>query len=129
MWHVGDNDNEYGLKYGDEVKITPLEENNTELDCFLFELNNLRTGKRVEILESIEDMLNNYTTREYSVNEADIPEKPFKLDEVEIYAYFKITKSMPKKQVKLIENNKLFSTVKPDSDNISNMQQQMKGLE
>nr|DAP51982.1 MAG TPA: hypothetical protein [Caudoviricetes sp.] len=36
---------------------------------------------------------------------------------------------MPKKQVKLIENNKLFSTVKPDSDNISNMQQQMKGLE
>lgn len=39
--------------------------------------------------------------------------------EVEIYAYFKIPKSMPKKQVKLIENNKLFPTVKPDSDNIS----------
>lgn len=47
MWYVGDNDNEYGLKYGDEVKITPLEENNTELDCFLFELNNLRIGKRL----------------------------------------------------------------------------------
>lgn len=81
MWYIGDNDNEYGLKYGDEVKITPLEENNTELDCFLFELNNLRNGKRVEILESIEDMLNNYTTSKYSVNETDIPEKPFKFDE------------------------------------------------
>lgn len=82
MWYIGDNDNEYGLKYGDEVKITPCEENNTELDCFLFELNNLRTGKSVKILESIEDMLNEYTTSEYSVNEADIPEKPFKFDEV-----------------------------------------------
>lgn len=39
--------------------------------------------------------------------------------EVEIYAYFKIPKSMPKKQVKLIENNELFPTVKPDGDNIS----------
>lgn len=39
--------------------------------------------------------------------------------EVEIYAYFKIPKSMPKKQVKLIENNELFPTVKPDADNIS----------
>lgn len=38
--------------------------------------------------------------------------------EVEIYAYFKIPKSMPKKQVKLIENNELFPTVKPDADNI-----------
>lgn len=26
---------------------------------------------------------------------------------------------MPKKQVKLIENNELFPTVKPDTDNIS----------
>ena len=39
--------------------------------------------------------------------------------EVEIYAYFKIPKSMPKKQVKLIENNELFPTVKPDADNVS----------
>lgn len=39
--------------------------------------------------------------------------------EVEIYAYFKIPKSMPKKQKELIENNELFPTVKPDSDNIS----------
>lgn len=46
MWYIGDNDNEYGLKYGDEVKITPHKENNTELDCFLFELKNLRTGQR-----------------------------------------------------------------------------------
>lgn len=38
---------------------------------------------------------------------------------VEVYAYFKIPKSMPKKQVKLIENNELFPTVKPDTDNIS----------
>lgn len=39
--------------------------------------------------------------------------------EVEIYAYFKIPKNMPKKQKELIENNELFPTVKPDSDNIS----------
>ena len=39
--------------------------------------------------------------------------------EVEIYAYFKIHKSMPKKQKELIENNELFPTVKPDGDNIS----------
>lgn len=39
--------------------------------------------------------------------------------EVEIYAYFKIPKSMPKKQKELIENNELFPTVKPDGDNIS----------
>ena len=39
--------------------------------------------------------------------------------EVEIYAYFKIPKSMPKKQKELIENNELFPTVKPDADNIS----------
>lgn len=72
MWYIGDN--------GDEVKITPCEENNTELDYFSYELKNLRTGKSVKILESIEDMLNEYTTSEYSVNEADIPEKPFKYD-------------------------------------------------
>lgn len=39
--------------------------------------------------------------------------------EVEIYARFKIPKNMPKKQKELIENNELFPTVKPDSDNIS----------
>lgn len=39
--------------------------------------------------------------------------------EVEIYAYFKIPKNTTKKQKVLIENNKLFPTVKPDADNVS----------
>lgn len=42
--------------------------------------------------------------------------------EVEIYAYFKFPKSMPKKQVKIIENGGAFTvrpTKKPDADNIS----------
>ena len=38
---------------------------------------------------------------------------------VEIWAYFPIPKNMTKKQRKLIENNELFPTIKPDGDNIS----------
>lgn len=36
-----------------------------------------------------------------------------------IYAYFATPKNMPKSKLKLIEENKLFPTVKPDADNIS----------
>lgn len=88
MWYIGEgvmyvdeNGNSCELKYGDKVKITPCEENDTEYNRFKYELENLRTGKIVHILESIENMLDEYTTDEYSVNETDIPEKPFKFDE------------------------------------------------
>lgn len=88
MWYIGEgmmyvdeNGNSCELKYGDKVKITPCEENDTEYNRFKCELENLRTGKIVHMLESIENMLDEYTTDEYSVNEADIPEKPFKFDE------------------------------------------------
>lgn len=34
MYYIGDNDNEYGLKYGDKVELTPLEENITDGEYF-----------------------------------------------------------------------------------------------
>ncbi len=83
MWYIGENTlyvdengNVCNLKYGDEVKITPCEENNTEFDYFSYELKNLRTGKSVKILGSIEDMLSKYTTYEDDVDETDIFKKP-----------------------------------------------------
>lgn len=84
MWYIGENTlyvdengNVCNLKYGDEVKITPCEENNTEFDYFSYELKNLRTGKSVKILGSIEEMLSKYTTYEDDVDETDIFKKAF----------------------------------------------------
>lgn len=76
MYYIGENENEYGLRYGDEVVISPLMDNNTDCEAFGIYLENIRTGEHCETLLTLRELLQNFVVYDFEVDENEIPVKP-----------------------------------------------------
>lgn len=63
--------------YGDEVEITPLEENSVESDYWGFCFENINTGKEIRELCTLPDVFDNYTPYSFDIINEDIPKKPY----------------------------------------------------
>jgi hypothetical protein len=80
VWYKGENDNSYGLRYGDEVDLKPQEKNYLYEDSEYFGivLKNKRTSKTIKEIGDIEWLLENFTHWEDSIFKEYIPTKPIK---------------------------------------------------
>lgn len=78
MYYIGDNENDYGLKYGDEVEVTPLEENVTDCEYFGLHIYNRAKNIDIETLMSISELIDSFTPYDFKVFDEDIPKKPYK---------------------------------------------------
>lgn len=77
MYYVGDNDNEFGIKYGDKVEVTPSEENVTESEYFGVCIYNREQNIDIETVMSISELIDSFTPYEFMVIDEDIPKKPY----------------------------------------------------
>lgn len=76
VYYKGDNDNEYGFKYGDKLDVKPLNKNLEEFDYFGVNIYNYRTDKYTDTSLSLLDIIDNFTGYEFDLFEEDIPKKP-----------------------------------------------------
>lgn len=80
MYYVGDGEDrhglKYGLRYGDEVTISPLMDNDTDFEAFGVYLANIRTGECCETLLSLKDLLEEFVVYDFDIDEREVPVKP-----------------------------------------------------
>ena len=81
MYYIGDNDNEFGLKYGDRVEVTPSEENITDCEYFGVHIYNREKNIDIETLMSISELIDSFTPYDFKVFDDDIPKKPYEENE------------------------------------------------
>lgn len=77
MYYIGDNDNEYRLKYGDEVEVTPLKENNTDGEYFGVYIYDKKKHVGYETMMSLSELINSFTLYDFEVSQDQVPKKPY----------------------------------------------------
>ena len=74
VYFIGNDDNEYGLKYGDEVDLSPAYNNEPEFELFIVEINGEKHGV------TFKDLCEDFTSFDGDVIYSDIPVKPEKYE-------------------------------------------------
>lgn len=81
MYYIGDNDNEFGFKYGSSYDVVPAEENDIELECIGIEVYERSTENGYKLVADyflrLDNFINSFTPYEFNVIDEDIPKKPY----------------------------------------------------
>lgn len=77
LYYIGDNDNEYGFKYGDEIDLTSSANNIENSDIFGINLYHCKKDKNFIIYSDLAYIIDNFTLCEYDLLEEKKPKKPY----------------------------------------------------
>ncbi|MDO4301562.1 MAG: zinc ribbon domain-containing protein [Clostridia bacterium] len=79
MYYIGNNDNEFGFKYGNKYDVIPAIKNIPGYEQIGIVVRNCESYETVaEYFTTFEDIMNNFTCYEWNVDKLFVPKKPEK---------------------------------------------------